>query len=73
LRQAHGALGGIAEFARRFLLQRGGGERWRRISAALLAFDGDDVQEALRGILDGLLDAARRGLVGETELLDLCR
>ena len=29
------------------------------------------MQETLRGILDGLLDAARRGLVGEAELLDL--
>ena len=60
LRQAHGALRGEAELARGFLLQRRGGERRRRIAAALLAVDGDDVQEALRGILDGLLDVARR-------------
>ena len=70
---AHGALGGEAELARSFLLQRRGGERRRRVAAALLAID---LQHGERPVRSGrgrqaLLGRARAGLVGEAELLDL--
>jgi hypothetical protein len=67
--QPHRALRRIAQLARGLLLQRGGGERRRRVAAPLFLVDGDHMQEALRGILDGLLDVPCAGLVGEAELL----
>ena len=40
---AHGALRGEAQFAHRFLLQRGGGEGRRRVAVALFFFDVSDL------------------------------
>src|SRR4029077_21032146 len=77
LREAHGAARVEAELAGSLLLQRGGGERWRRVAAALLALDGDDAQRARHtcastgGDPDAALDLACLGLAGEAELLDL--
>ena len=79
LREPHGAPRIEAEFARRLLLQGRGRERRRRVAAALLAVDGDDLEKAvtvdaaggLRRGFEGALGRARRALVGEGELLDL--
>ena len=68
---AHGALGGKAELARSFLLQRRGGKGRRGIATALLAID---LQHLEPGRLAGCgpqrgLGRARCGFIAEAELL----
>ena len=71
LRNLHGALGGEAEFARGFLLQRGGGERRRRPALALLADHIGDLQHALRRSDDSLARGFGGVAIGDRELFEL--
>src|SRR5699024_7231629 len=63
LRRAHGAAGGKAELARGFLLQRRGGERWRRIAPALSLVDLADGELVTGGGAQGGQRLVGSGLV----------
>src|SRR5699024_2937994 len=67
----HGAAGGKAEFARGFLLQRRGGERWRRVALALFLVDMGDRKLAVRGLFQRCQCCVGTRLIMNRELLDL--
>ncbi|MNV27402.1 hypothetical protein D3C71_1185510 [compost metagenome] len=71
LRDLHGLAGGEAELARGFLLQRGGGERRRGATLALLAGHVGDMQGALCSLLDAQAGGLGGVAVGDGELLEL--
>ena len=71
LGDAHGALGGEAELARRLLLEGGGDKGRRRVALALLALDTLDAELPPGGSDQALFHRPRPGLVADGELLDL--
>src|SRR6185437_1451853 len=70
LGDAHGLLRAEAQFARGFLLQRGGREGRGGIALALRAVHGQHGQLALGGFLKRALDVARSDFGRKAELLD---
>ncbi len=71
LGHAHGAVGGEAQLARRFLLQGGGGEGRCRVAPALLLGDLDHIQLAAGLFQEGLFDFPGLFFLGDGELLHL--